>query len=199
MGRPRIHSDDAILDAARSLVLESGSRAATLNAIAAASGAPKGSIYHRFDSLNDLLAEMWIRAVQRSQNEFIEAIADPDPMTAALAGALSLHDFALREPADARLLVSIRREDLIDSVRTPRLRRKLAALNRPLESALSHLALRLFGERSAGAIERTVFAVVDIPIGATRRHLVAGSPLPRSLRGQLAAAVRAALLEAGAH
>jgi hypothetical protein len=39
--------------------------------------------------------------------------------------------------------------------------------------------------------------VVDIPIGMTRRHLIAKSPLPKTLRGQIAAAVRAALLEPG--
>jgi hypothetical protein len=38
-----------------------------------------------------------------------------------------------------------------------------------------------------------VCAVIDLPIGATRRHLIAGTPLPKTLRRQLEAAVRAAL------
>jgi AcrR family transcriptional regulator len=194
MGRPRLYTEDAILDAARTLVLETGARTATLNAIADASGAPKGSIYHRFASLNDLLAEMWIRAVRRSQEPFLEALAHPDAMSAALGAALSIHDFAQEEPADARLLASLRREDLIERVEAPRLRRQLTDLNRPLQAALGELAGRLFGSATGDALERTAFAVVDIPIGATRRHLIAGSPLPRTLRGQLAAAVRAALL-----
>ena len=198
MGRPQLYSQDEILDAARQLVLEGGARSATLNAIAESSGAPKGSIYHRFASLNELLAEMWIRAVQRSQKDFIEALAQPDPMSAAIAGALSIHDFARREPADAQLLASLRREDLIDSVGTPRLQRRLAELNRPLEAALVELARRLFGRATRDAIERTVSAVVDIPVGMTRRHLIARSPLPNALRQQIAAAVPAALLEAGA-
>jgi AcrR family transcriptional regulator len=194
MGRPRLYSDDAILDAARTLVLETGARSATLNAIADASGAPKGSIYHRFASLNELLAEMWIRAVRRSQGAFLEALADPDAMSAALGAALSIHDFARDQPADARLLASLRREDLIERVESPRLRRQLADLNRPLQAALGELAGRLFGSATGDALEQTACAVVDIPIGATRRHLIAGSPLPPTLRGQLAAAVRAALL-----
>jgi AcrR family transcriptional regulator len=194
MGRPRLYSEDAILDTARTLVLESGARAATLNAIAAASGAPKGSIYHRFASLNELLAEMWIRAVRRSQSAFLEALADPDAMSAALDAALSLHDFARDQPADARLLASLRREDLIERVESPRLRRQLADLNRPLQAALGELAGRLFGSATGDALEQTACAVVDIPIGATRRHLIAGAPLPGTLREQLAAAVRAALL-----
>jgi AcrR family transcriptional regulator len=193
LARPRLHSDDAILDAARAVVLDTGARSATINAIADASGAPKGSIYHRFASLNDLLAALWIRAVRRSQGEFLDALGDPDATSAAVAAALSLHDFALRHSADARLLVALRREDLVASTSTPRLQSELEALNRPLEAALRSLARRLYGRATAGAVDRTLTAVVDLPLGAIRRHLVAGARLPASLRGQLEAAVRAAL------
>jgi AcrR family transcriptional regulator len=193
LARPQLYSDDAILDAARTLVLDGGARSTTLNAIAEASGAPKGSIYHRFASLNDLLAELWIRAVRRSQGEFIEALGKPDAMTAAVAAALSLHDFAEREPADARLLASLRREDLVETVGAERLQAELDELNRPLEAALTGLARKLYGRATAGTVERTITAVVDLPMGAIRRHLIAETPLPASLRGQLEAAVRAAL------
>jgi AcrR family transcriptional regulator len=194
-GRPQLHSQEAILDAARDLVLDGGARAATVNAIAQASGAPKGSIYHRFASLNDLLAAMWIRAVRRSQNEFIAALAEADAISAAIGAGLSICEFAQRHPADARLLASLRRADLIQSVTTPRLRRELAELNQPLQQTLIELARRLFGGATPDELERTVFAVVDLPLGATRRHLIAGTPLPHATRDQLAAAIRAALLQ----
>jgi AcrR family transcriptional regulator len=193
VGRPPLHTEEAILDAARTLVLEGGARSATLNAIAQASGAPKGSVYHRFASLNELLAAMWARAVRRSQQAFIEALEEPDAMRAAVAAALSIYDFARREPADARLLASLRREDLIESVEAPRLQRELAELNRPLQDALAELARRLFGDVTRDELERTVCAVVDLPIGAIRRHLIAGGQLPETIPDQLAAAVRAAL------
>jgi AcrR family transcriptional regulator len=193
VGRPPLHTEEAILDAARTLVLEGGARSATVNAIAQASGAPKGSVYHRFASLNELLAAMWARAVRRSQKAFIEALEEPDAMRAAVAAALSIYDFARREPADARLLASLRREDLIESVEAPRLQRELAELNRPLQDALGELARRLFGDGTRDELERTVCAVVDLPIGAIRRHLIAGAQLPETIPDQLAAAVRAAL------
>src|SRR5205823_4383100 len=94
VARPRVHSDADILDAARTLVLDAGARAVTIDAIALASGAPKGSLYHRFASLNDLLAEMWIRAARRAQEEFLRALDQPDAIAAAVAGACSLYDFA---------------------------------------------------------------------------------------------------------
>jgi AcrR family transcriptional regulator len=193
MARPAVHSESAILDAARSLVLAEGARSTTVAAIAAASGAPKGSIYHRFASVDDLLAEMWIRAVRRSQGAFLEALEQADPVAAAVAGALAIHDFADRYPADARLLAALRREDLVATVDAPRLRRELDDLNRPLEVALADLARRLYGRASRANVERTVLAVVDLPQGAIRRHLLAGAALPRGLRAQLEAAVRAVL------
>lgn len=197
MGRPSLHSDEVILDAARGLVLDGGARNATLNAIAAASGAPKGSIYHRFNSLDDLLGEMWVRAVRRSQAKFIEALADPDPISAAVGAALTLHDFAREEPADAQLLAAVRREDLVAGVSSKRVREQLDGLNRPLQDAVADLARRLFGRASRSAVERTACAVIDIPLGATRRHLITGTPLPPTLRPQLEAAVRAALADGG--
>jgi AcrR family transcriptional regulator len=193
MGRPRIHSDEAILDAARSLVLEGGAKSTTVDAIVAVSGAPKGSLYNRFASVNDLLAAMWMRAVRRSQAAFLDAMREPDPVAAAVAGALSIHDFAQSEPLDSRLLAALRREDLIGATVSPRLKKELLDLNEPLQAALIDLARRLFGAVSDETVERTVCAVIDIPQGAVRRHLLAGSALPLGLREQLEAAVRAAL------
>lgn len=198
VGRRPLHSQDAILDAARELVLRSGPRAATLHAIADASGAPKGSLYHRFASRDDLLAEMWIRAVKRSQQCFIDALKGERGMAAALAGALSIYDFAEREPFDAQLLVSTRQQDLIESTSTPALRRSLSGINKPLRAALEDLSAQLFGRTSPQALDATICAVVDLPMGVLRRPLLAGSRLSTSRRSQLEAAVRAVLVEAGA-
>jgi AcrR family transcriptional regulator len=197
MGRHQLHSADSILDAARKVLLERGARSTTVAAIASASGAPKGSIYHRFGSQDELLAAMWIRAVERSQAAFIAALDEGDPRAGALAAALSIHDFAVRHPDDARLLASVRREDLLQRIDAPRLKRRLTELNRPLEAELGKLSRRLFGSASKANVERTVCAVVDLPLGGMRRHLIARSPIPRTLRSQLEAAVRAALAKPG--
>src|SRR5215207_7540195 len=102
-----------MLDAARDLLLEQGAGNATMEAIAGASGAPTGSIYHRFGSRDDLIARLWMRAVYRSQASFLAALERQDAKEAALAAAMSIIDFCEEHPADAQLLVSFRREDLI--------------------------------------------------------------------------------------
>jgi|SRR5665213_480197 len=193
MPRPELHSTEHILDAARALVLDRGARAATVNGIASTSGAPKGSIYHRFATTGDLLAAMWLRAVRRAQRGTLDAMAIDDPVEAAVAGGLSVYDFARAESADARLLASLRREDLFDSVSDRTLQRELGAANDALQTALVELTMRLHGRASRAAVEQTACAVTDLPLGAIRRHLVAGSALPAALRDQLEAAIRAAL------
>jgi AcrR family transcriptional regulator len=192
MPRPQVHSTDAMLDAARDLLLEAGSWSATMEAVAQASGAPTGSLYHRFGSKDELVARLWVRAVHRSQATFIAALEREDPREAALGAALSILDFCDEHPADAQLLVAFRWEDLIRSAEGT-LAEELAELNEPVRDAVIDLARRLYGRRSRAAIERTILAIFDLPYGAVRRHLIAGDPLPTNLRADLAVAVRAVL------
>ena len=193
MPRPALHSTDSMLDAARGLLLGNGARAATVEAIADASGAPMGSIYHRFGSREALLTRLWMRAVYRSQASFVVAMEHPEPREAAVAAALSIFDFCAEHPADARLLASFGREELVGAVPTGPLADELAALNRPVERAVVQMAKRLYGKRTRQAIDRTMLAVFDLPYGATRRHLVGGTKLPASLRHDLETAVRAVI------
>jgi AcrR family transcriptional regulator len=192
--RPQRHPVDKILDVSRDLVLSDGARAVTVDRIVAVSGAPKGSVYHRFSTVNDLLATMWLRGVRRSQARFLEALnGEGNPIEAAVAAGLAIHDFATEEPADARLLAALRREDLVGEVTDPALVAALKDVNSQLRLAVTALARRLYGRATRDAIERTTCAVIDLPQGAIRRHLVQGVPVPRAVRPQLAAAIRAAL------
>src|ERR687897_2072654 len=101
MARPQLHLTNTMLDAARGLLLEQGAGSATVEAIAGESGAPTGSIYHRFGSRDELLARLWLRAVYRSQASFLAALEQEDPQDATLAAAMSIIDFCETEPADA--------------------------------------------------------------------------------------------------
>jgi AcrR family transcriptional regulator len=197
MPRPERHSVDMLLDVSRDLVLRDGARCVTVDRIVALSGAPKGSVYHRFASVNDLLATMWLRAVRRSQDGFLKQLTvGGDPVEAAVAAGLAIHDFATREPEDARLLAALRREDLVDEVTDPAIAVGLQEINDRLQAALTNLARRLYGRATRDTVQRTTCAVVDLPMGAIRRHLVAGVAVPRNVRSQLAAAMRAALPDA---
>jgi len=131
--------------------------------------------------------------VRRSQARFLAAIDRPDPVEAAVAGALSILDFCRDEPEDARLLAAVRADDLLRADVPEAVAHELADVNRDLLRAVRRLSVALFGRRADAALERTLLAVFDLPYGAARRHLVAGAPLPRTLWGDLERAVRAVI------
>lgn len=198
MAPPRKHSTDDILDAARALVLREGPRAASVAAISQASGAPVGTLYHRFGSRDGLLAAAWFRALERYQALALAAeAAHADPVEAGVALAATVLAFAADHPDDARLLLAVRRADLLDGD-DGALRDRLYSGNEPLVEALRRIARARYGRADARAVERVTRAVVDLPAAAVRRHVRGdGRALPRWLAGDVAAAARALLEQPG--
>jgi AcrR family transcriptional regulator len=190
MARRELYPEDAIMDAARTAVLEHGARGATIGAIAAACQAPTGSIYHRFDSVSELLARSWMRAIRRAQAAILGS-ADEDVIEAAVAGALAVYDFCLREPGDALLLSCFRRSDFDAARLSDQVRGDLEQLNEGTDPFYERLARALGGGRAAGDL--ALLAVRDLPYGAALPHIRDGTVPPPQRRARLEAAVRAAL------
>ena len=82
---------------------------------------------------------------------------------------------------------------LLAMVSDPALVVELKKVNDQLQAAVTSLARRLYGRATRDAVERTTCGVIDLPQGAIRRHLIAGTDIPRSVRSQLVAAIPAAL------
>ncbi len=189
MAPPRKHDTDRILDAARTLVLRDGPRAASVAAIARESQAPVGTLYHRFGSRDRVLAAAWLRALESFQRLALEAAADPDPLQAAVAMAGAQVSFARRQPQDARLLLTLRRDDLLDADPDDRFRTRLDAINAPLERTVARLAKALRGRADARALDTITRAVVDLPNAAIRRHVRDDGRLPSWLEHDITVAV----------
>jgi AcrR family transcriptional regulator len=192
MAPPRKHSTDDILDAARALVLADGPRAASVAAISQASGAPVGTLYHRFGTRDGVLAAAWFRALERFQAGALAADAAhaDDPLEAGVAIAGAALTFAASHPDDARLLLAVRQRDLLDGA-PDELRARLDARNAPLQAAVKRIARALYGHADARAVDRVTRAVVDVPTAAVRRHARGdGRALPRWLAADVAAAAR---------
>lgn len=186
MAPPRKHDTHTILDAARARVLADGPRAASVAAIAQDSGAPVGTLYHRFGTRDGVLVAVWLRALERFQARALAASRAADPLEAAVGMARSAVDFAREHPLDAELLLAVRRRDLVDNA----LPEKLDEMNAPLQSALVRVARELFGRADARNLDRVTRAVVDLPGGAVRRH---GRRVPRWLAGDVERAARVLL------
>jgi hypothetical protein len=108
---------------------------------------------------------------------------------------MAVYDFCDRNPADARLLLAYRREDLLQGATAPDIAQDLRELNRPIEQALRKLAAALYGRATPAAVDRVLLATFDLPHGAVRRPLIGGGKLSARRRRDLELAVRAVLTE----
>ncbi|OBF67403.1 TetR family transcriptional regulator [Mycobacterium sp. 852002-51971_SCH5477799-a] len=195
MAPPRKHETDVILDAARALVLDGGPRAASVAAIAKASGAPAGTLYHRFGNRDGILTAAWLRALERFQTRALAADGDT-PTDAAVAMAVSAVGFARALPEDARLLLTIRPGDLLDDEPDTAFQQTLAAMNAPLTQRVAELARQLYGNAKARSIDAVARAIADLPYAVVRRH-AHDDPMPSWLERDVAVSARAVLQSFG--
>lgn len=190
VGRPRRHDTEAMLDAARSIALERGARAVTVDAIAALSGASVGSLYNRFGSRDKILTAAWQRALERFQEPFLDQLRRDNPNDAALGAARWIMEFARNQPDDARLLAAFRPADVLADPNAPAARR-LASGNAAIRDALRRLAERTGGDNRAR--ELLSLAIIDIAGGAIRRRLLNRAPISAAFEADVLAAVGAVL------
>ncbi|MBP1161029.1 MULTISPECIES: TetR/AcrR family transcriptional regulator [unclassified Rhodococcus (in: high G+C Gram-positive bacteria)] len=185
-------STDALLDAAREVILERGPRSATIALIAARAGAPTGSIYHRFASIDELLARTWLRAVRRTQ-QVRPAGFDPagEPVEVVVELALALYDHCVAEPGDMLLLDRLRREDVLHLNLGDELIAEVGRSDEQTGGLIAELARAVFGRAGKRETDLVVLALVDLPYSFAGRYLQAGARPPKSRRDRLPDAVRA--------
>ena len=191
MAPPRKHETDVILDATRALVLADGPRAASVAAIAKASGAPAGTLYHRFGNRDGILTAAWLRALERFQSRVMAAEAD-SALETAVAMAVATVIFARELPEDARILLTIRPDDLLDGQPNAAFRETRVAMNTPLIERVADLARKLYGRNNSRTREAVAFAVADLPYAVVRRHAY-DDRMPSWLEADVADAARALL------
>lgn len=185
---------DAFLDAAREVVLTHGLRAATITEIARQAGAPVGSIYHRFSSVDELLMRAWLRAAEATQRVHREVdMSGDDPLDIAARLAVAFYDHCVARPEDVLLLDRISHQDLAGLDLTGDQRAQITRSDAQAATLIAGMARAVFGHDSHAASDAVVLALVDLPQSFTRRYLQSRREPPRQRRDQLPAAVRAVL------
>ncbi|MEU5824173.1 TetR/AcrR family transcriptional regulator [Streptomyces sp. NPDC047803] len=177
MARPPRFSTDRLLDAAVLLGAASGPAGVTMSAVAQETGAPSGSVYHRFPGRNALLAEVWLRTVERFQEGWLAAIdAEADARRAGRAAARHVVAWSRAHPQEAALLL-YGAEDFGRSGWSAEHGARADLGSGRVRAALAALAAGL-GADGPQDRERVALAVIDLPLSVVRRHLRAGQPLP---------------------
>jgi AcrR family transcriptional regulator len=74
---------------------------------------PIGSLYYRYESKNDMIADLWLNVIESFQNEFFDVLlSDSEPRKSGLSAALFVAEWMEREPEYAYLLAFVRKGDL---------------------------------------------------------------------------------------
>lgn len=179
--------------AALRLVADRGPQAVTVAALAEELGAPVGSIYHRYRSREELLAELWMDVVEGFQGGFVAQLAHADDVEGAVKAALFMAAWTRQHPLEARLLLLHRRQDFVTGVWPADLVGRAAALDPQMGSALRAYAQRAFGRSDADTMARLRYALLDAPFGGIKPYVQARKRLPPVVDELVAATARAVL------
>jgi AcrR family transcriptional regulator len=193
MGRKPKFAREDILAAALELVAAGGPGSVTIAGLAGAIGAPTGSIYHRFESREQVLAELWMQVVETFQSGFVTSLEAATSAKDAARIAVELVAWTRAHPSEARILAVHRRQDFVASSWPSGLVTRARALEPALGAALESFAKRVFGRVDTETRLRVRFALVDAPLAAVKPFIVAGKPAPRALDSLIADVTRAAL------
>jgi AcrR family transcriptional regulator len=197
MPRPRVYEPDRVLDAVESLAVASGPAAVTIRAISAAVGVSNGALYHTFGSRAGLMGRAWLRAGHRFltvQNTLVDQALDEAGRHAAIAAVVAAADapavFAEQYPDSSKLLLTVRRDELLDSDLPDEITTKLSDLDRLLVGLMIRLAVNVWDRKDARAVDAITTCIVDLPTAILlQRDRLANA----TAREHLRASVRAVL------
>lgn len=196
VGRKPLYDENALLDAAAELMREGGPAAITMSAVARTTGAPSGSVYHRFPERPELLSALWLRSLGRFHGAIEEALEGDGGREALVRAARAVVGWCAAHRADAEVLSHGRQSFGYDDW-SQAARRRLDEAN-----AAVFDRLREAGELSGASTERDfegiTMGVVELPLAAVRRHLRGPAPLPAYVEELVAVAAAALLDEVGA-
>jgi AcrR family transcriptional regulator len=157
MGRLARFTNDQFIDAAMRIAAAEGPAAVTVAAVAREIGAPVGSVYHRFLSRDVLLAEVWLKIVASFQEAFLRLLENGR----GLEAALHTPRWVRQHPAEARIILLYRREELVAGDWPADLKTKAQDIKRRLDDGIVAFAAAVLGGTGREEVERTVFALVD--------------------------------------
>lgn len=181
MGRQAHFTKDQFIDAALKIASGQGPSAVTIAAVAGTIGAPVGSVYHRFLSRDILMAELWLRVVLSFQEAFLHLLENGEGMEAALHTAR----WVRRHPAEARIILLYRREELVAGEWPDELKAKALDIKRSLDSGITGFAAGILGKAGRQEIGRVTFALIDVPRGAVIRYIKDGRKPPGEVDGYI--------------
>ncbi|QPH54389.1 TetR/AcrR family transcriptional regulator [Pontivivens ytuae] len=149
-------------------------------------GVSIGSLYHRYESREGLLARAFIDAVRAFQTQVMPEL-EGEGVEAVMAAACAVPAFCRAEPDRAVILSCCRQSEFLTEATPEPLRSEIETVNAGAAQAIAE-----FAARNGFGMEALRLALVGLPLGAVRLYLP-GRPVPEEVDARIAAAVRAIL------
>lgn len=176
MGRPAEHTEQDFIDAAAELFASGGARAVTMMAVARSVGAPSGSVYHRFPDRPALLAALWLRTLRRFQQAYRDVLGSDPTAQDAVEATAWIVDWCRENLSEAVVLQAGSRT--FDREHWPaEAQAELADMDAAMQRLVAN-TVRAVAADTGRPQDQVAFAVLDLPLAAVRRHLLAGEPPP---------------------
>jgi AcrR family transcriptional regulator len=172
-----MHSAEDFLDAAARLFAAGGIRGLTMNAVAREVAAPSGSMFHRYPDRAALLAALWLRTARGFQSGYIDVLGDPPTPDGAVRAAVWTVEWCRGQLSEAVVLQAGVRafepDDWPEAARS-----ELTAMDNELRRRIG-TTVRALAKQTGRPPDQIAFAMLDLPLAAVRRHLLAGEPPPK--------------------
>ena len=193
MGISRFTNSD-FLSAARSEAWAKGPGTVTVDSVIQRLRAPRGSFYHRYQSRDALLGELWLSTILSYQEGFVAAIDNDD----GLAAALHTPRWAREHLEDARLLLIYSRHDFVEGDWPSTLQEGVRAQGERIHACVNRFAQQTFGVASQANRRRAMFVLCELPIAAVKGYLERRER-PPALVEELISLSYHAIVTAGTH
>ena len=186
MGRLSTFEDREIFAAVGAKLAGAGRM--TFQTIVQETGVSVGSLYHRFESREGLLARTWLDAVRAFQARFISELGSGGD-DAGERAALATPRFCRDDQARAIVLSCCRSSEFVSDATPEALREEVHEVN-----DAATLAVRRYAKQTGFSLEALRFGLVAFPLGAVRLYLPQQA-VPKAVDSYVAAAFWSAVRE----
>ncbi|MDR3391122.1 MAG: TetR/AcrR family transcriptional regulator [Sulfuriferula sp.] len=168
-------TETQFIESAIDLAAQCGVKAVSMSAIAGKTGAPIGSIYHRFDSRGTILAHAWLRV----KTDFRQEVASRWQCGDSWNAVVGLLDWCRRKPVYARFLMLDDDAWIVDASLSLEMLAALETEQAELDACFEHCALALQGKVDAEAVAPMLrFILIDGPVAIVKPYLTNNQPIP---------------------
>lgn len=178
MGRNAQFADEIFIGATQAVLGAEGLAGLTMQKVALEARATTGSLYHRFDSLDSLLARAWLDAVEDFLGE-LEASMEGDSLFMIIErSALVTPSWSRRNLNRARTLLAFQASTLKEAKLDERLRDRLHQQDRRLKRLIANLLRTYPFQENKERASLLLFLLADMPLAATKPWLIKNQTPP---------------------